>query len=140
MHAVVTFTARSPTLDFLLLLWSQDVGHLRFGRHANVSRLSVLLLRGEGTVVFQAFQLPLFVLKDRPDFLFLIVGEIKFLAKSLELMLGLVATQVLGTGCSRRWLTRVLGECAETGKQQGYQKQSKLRHGSFSFNDCVSDD
>jgi len=29
-------------------------------------------------------------------------------------MLGLVATQVLGTGCSRRWLTRVLGECAET--------------------------
>jgi hypothetical protein len=98
----------------------------------------MLLLRSQRVVTLQARQLLLFVLEDRPDFLFLIVGEAKFLAESLQLMFGLIATSVLRTRCIRRWLTRVLGERPETGKQQGYQKYSEFQHGSFSFNDCVS--
>jgi len=82
----------------------------------------------------------LFILEDRPNFLFLIVREVKPLAESLQPMLGLIAMQALRTGCGWRWLTRVLGKRAETGKQQGYQKHSEFRHGSFSFNDCAPDE
>ena len=91
-------TVHSPALDLFLLFWSQDCLHLRSGRHADLSRLLSLLLGTESAVAFQACQLLLFVLKDRPDFLFLIVGEVKLLAESLQPMFGTVATHVLRTG------------------------------------------
>ena len=88
---VSSFRAGFPIRQLLFLLWSQNGIQLRPGGSANLLRLFVFLLRSQGAIGFHVRQLFLFILENRPGFLFLIVGEVEFFAQSLEPLFGTVA-------------------------------------------------